>query len=72
MLYMFTLFIGMIGDQANGWGTSHLEPPENKPELTLRTSEVLSVKKFHTRAFWKISTGSKQMSGAIDPIIYTC
>ena len=36
----------MIGDQANGWGTSHLEPPENKPELTLRTSEVLSVKKF--------------------------
>ena len=26
MLYMFTLFIGMIGDEANGWGTSHLEP----------------------------------------------
>ena len=36
MLYMFTLFIGMIGDEANGWGTSHLEPPENKKELTLR------------------------------------
>ena len=26
MLYMFTLFIEMIGDEANGWGTSHLEP----------------------------------------------
>ena len=26
MLYMFTLFIEVIGDEANGWGTSHLEP----------------------------------------------
>ena len=23
---MFTLIIGMIGDEANGWGASHLEP----------------------------------------------
>ena len=25
VIYMSTLFIGMIGDEANGWGTSHLE-----------------------------------------------
>ena len=31
---MFTLFIGMIGDEANGWGTSHLEPLENKKTHT--------------------------------------
>ena len=41
MLYMFTLFIGMIGNEANGWGTSHLAPPENKTRLTLRTAGQL-------------------------------
>ena len=40
MLYMFTLVIGMIGDEANGWGTLHLEPHQNKTGLTLRTSEL--------------------------------
>ena len=28
----------MIGDEANGCGTSHLEPCQNKTGLTLRTS----------------------------------
>ena len=53
VLYIFNLVIGMIGDEANGWGTSHLEPRQNKTGLTLRTSglalrtyEVLSAQKF--------------------------